>query len=379
MAINIQKSKKYNSHKIVIIVTEHFTFDYYIAQLVVFCSERNFLVLGKFSVSQIKHREKLYKNVEFKNINITRRGIGFSNLFIIFKIYKILKSENFAKVITIMPKANILGQIASKLAYIKHRIVILTGNIWYDKKGIKRIMLKFIESFVIFLSTKTLADSKSQSDLLKHIHPNFLKNRIFWINSISPGQNSNFRNQKFLKNSNEIFKVGHFGRISLRKGSDDAIKIGSIFLKNSKEGIFIIAGPIEDQILNKQISELIKINPKRAIVYEGFFDIYEMLSKIDILLMPSIYEGYGITAIEASKTGTLVLGYDVVGLKDSIIDNVTGLKVPYRNWEKMIEILSFYEKNRKKLYKFQEKSYKYSLKAFTSKRILGALKKELNI
>ena len=54
------------------------------------------------------------------------------------------------------------------------------------------------------------------------------------------------------------------------------------------------------------------------------FDINSVLQDADVLIMPSAYEGFGIAAIKAAKLETYVIGYDVVGLKDSILDGKTG-------------------------------------------------------
>jgi len=43
------------------------------------------------------------------------------------------------------------------------------------------------------------------------------------------------------------------------------------------------------------------------------------------ILLPSIREGYGLSVIEANSVGTPAIGWNVPGLRDSIIDNTTGL------------------------------------------------------
>lgn len=277
-----------------------------------------------------------------------------------------------------MPKANFLGQIGAFLANVDYRYVILTGPIWLDRKGISRLILKFFEMIIIYISSKTIADSKSQAEFLRSVHPFFLK-KISSTNSISPGQKKITMNREFNKKIQEGLKVGHFGRLSIRKGSDDAIKIATEFIKLSNTGTFTLAGPVEDIILEAQIFKLAKLKSKRINIYNGFFDMYKMLKKIDILLMPSIYEGFGISAIEASKLGVIVLGYDVIGLKDSIIDNITGLKIPYGRHDIMLERLLYFDQNRQDLFKFQKKSYDFSKKEFTENKILGSLKNELNL
>jgi glycosyltransferase involved in cell wall biosynthesis len=56
-----------------------------------------------------------------------------------------------------------------------------------------------------------------------------------------------------------------------------------------------------------------------------------LLSEASLLLMPNIpvfgdMEGFGITAIEAAARGLPVVAADLEGLRDSVIDGVTGLR-----------------------------------------------------
>ncbi len=54
---------------------------------------------------------------------------------------------------------------------------------------------------------------------------------------------------------------------------------------------------------------------------------FDLLRKANVLLVPSIREGWGVSVIEANAMGTPSVGYDVEGLRDSIIQGVTGLRV----------------------------------------------------
>ncbi len=53
--------------------------------------------------------------------------------------------------------------------------------------------------------------------------------------------------------------------------------------------------------------------------------------------MPSVREGYGIVAIEANACGTSAVGWDVPGLRDSILDGKTGILVPFDDTYKLAE------------------------------------------
>ncbi|MGC2296777.1 MAG: glycosyltransferase family 4 protein [Candidatus Dormiibacterota bacterium] len=55
-----------------------------------------------------------------------------------------------------------------------------------------------------------------------------------------------------------------------------------------------------------------------------------ILSRADLLLLPGTREGWGIVAMEAASYGVPVVAYDIPGLRDAVLDGVTGVVVPPR-------------------------------------------------
>lgn len=53
--------------------------------------------------------------------------------------------------------------------------------------------------------------------------------------------------------------------------------------------------------------------------------VSELLGRAWVLAYPSVREGFGLTVIEANAHGTPAVGYDVPGIRDSILDGKTGL------------------------------------------------------
>lgn len=53
-----------------------------------------------------------------------------------------------------------------------------------------------------------------------------------------------------------------------------------------------------------------------------------LLSRADLLLLPGTREGWGIVAIEAASYGVPAVAYDIPGLRDVVLDGVTGVVVP---------------------------------------------------
>ena len=60
-------------------------------------------------------------------------------------------------------------------------------------------------------------------------------------------------------------------------------------------------------------------------------DTAEFLAGVDLLAMPSLYEGLGVAALEAMAAGRPVVASRVGGLAEAVLDGTTGLLVPPRN------------------------------------------------
>ena len=68
-----------------------------------------------------------------------------------------------------------------------------------------------------------------------------------------------------------------------------------------------------------------------AVIFSGRVDkrrVIELLRSAWVLAYPSVREGFGLAVIEANAHGTPAVGYDVPGIRDSIIDGLTGILVP---------------------------------------------------
>lgn len=69
---------------------------------------------------------------------------------------------------------------------------------------------------------------------------------------------------------------------------------------------------------------------------------FERLRKAHVLMVPSVREGWGCTVIESNAMGTPAVGYNVPGLRDSIVDGKTGILVdpdPHHLAQAVVDLL----------------------------------------
>ena len=72
----------------------------------------------------------------------------------------------FEAVHSVTPKAGITTALAGRLAGIKHRIHIFTGQVWATKHGFMRFLLKSIDKLTATLDNHILVDGESQREYI---------------------------------------------------------------------------------------------------------------------------------------------------------------------------------------------------------------------
>jgi L-malate glycosyltransferase len=118
----------------------------------------------------------------------------------------------------------------------------------------------------------------------------------------------------------EEIVIGSLGRLTAQKNFSVLIKAVAL-LKNNKFQVLIAGAGEEKANLEKLISEL---GLKEKIKLVGLQESEEFLNKLDIFVLPSLWEGLGIAVLEAGLKGLPVIASSVDGLKEIITDGVTG-------------------------------------------------------
>jgi glycosyltransferase involved in cell wall biosynthesis len=84
-------------------------------------------------------------------------------------------------------------------------------------------------------------------------------------------------------------------------------------------------GPLRDQLE----TEAKRLGVAEEVCFLGFVaDTARFLAGVDLLAMPSLYEGLGVAALEGMAAGRPVVATRVGGLSESVLDGVSGFLVP---------------------------------------------------
>ena len=137
-------------------------------------------------------------------------------------------------------------------------------------------------------------------------------------------------------------------RFQKYKGIDYLIRAMKFVLQEVPSAELIIAGSgdetnIERQLSGTDYSPSVKVINRRSNQWDD--EKRELFAKAHLSVVPSIREGYGIVVIEANACGTPVIGWNVPGLRDSILDGKTGVLVPFGDVEKLGKQIALYLKD----------------------------------
>jgi glycosyltransferase involved in cell wall biosynthesis len=128
------------------------------------------------------------------------------------------------------------------------------------------------------------------------------------------------------KISQEVPLIGAIGRMVWQKGFNYFIEAIPEIVRHMPDAKFIFVGdgPLKDQLIVK--SE--QLNVRDRIVFAGFrSDIKEILSNIDLLVVPSLLEGFPMITLEAMAMAKPIIGTNIDGITEQIIDGENGILV----------------------------------------------------
>lgn len=215
--------------------------------------------------------------------------------------------------------------VAMGLFWTKKSIVLihqLYDDFWSAYYGqLFGNILKIFEKFLLHIYNKKGVITVSNSTCVDLLRFGFKSENISIVHN---GVEALPDIQKYKKEKDNFSNiVMYLGRVVKTKNTNDAIRA---FLK-AKESIsdlklYVVGDGDQKEYLEK------KYEGQKDITFFGFVsevEKYRLLREASLLLVPSIREGWGQIVIQAASVATPVVGYDVAGIRDSVVDKKTGI------------------------------------------------------
>lgn len=262
------------------------------------------------------------------NAKLVRKPSPFKDLKSLVLLISYFTSNRFDLVVYSTPKALLLGSLATLLTRHKNTIAIVRGRAYENYSGKKRCFYQILDKISLLNSKQVIFISKSLMNAYLQEKLVAQKKSFLLGSGSSNGVNtekfrpSNTRDKR-LPNDTKSFIVLIAGRICPDKGLYDLANV--ISLIKSENVIFRLVGPIEDKD-----SELFldKLKQKHSNIEHIPYSksIEDHFQQADLNLFLTHREGFGNVAVEAASCGVPTFAYNVIGVKDSVKQGVSGKK-----------------------------------------------------
>lgn len=315
------------------------------------------------------------------NVAIERSIHISADIKAVISLAKYFKTMKFDAVHSVTPKAGLITALASRLAHIKQRTHIFTGQVWATRKGVSRSLLKTIDRFIATLDNHILVDGESQRRFL--INEGVLserKSQVLGAGSICGANTRRFTpneptrrhwRQKLGIPDNKVVYT-FMGRLNHDKGIYELLGAFNYIVTKCPEAYLLLFGNDEENCISR-ITEYPEIKENKNFQYYGATsEPQEALQASDIFCLPSYREGFGMSVIEASCLGIPVICSDAYGLADTIVNNVTGLRCKVGSVVSLAEAMESMYNNPQMRIEMGQNGQHRVLDLFTGEKIVAA-------
>lgn len=286
----------------------------------------------------------------FIPVDLTRVINPLKDLKVICRLLKIFYKEEFDLVQYSTPKAALLASVASFLARVPARVYLLWGLYYQGQSGIKRTILKLVERITCLLSTHILPNSyemvdvAEQDGIVRRSKCEVILNGSACgvdLEELNPDNYKHCREtiRNELKIPQDAVVIGVFSRLTGDKGINEIVAAFRQITQQLNNVFLLVIGNQEvKDWLKPETEEVLRTHPKiRALGRQETLLPY--YAAIDIFCLPSYREGFPQSPLEAQAMELPVVATDIMGNREAVVNNQTGLLVKPRSSETLIEPL----------------------------------------
>jgi glycosyltransferase involved in cell wall biosynthesis len=281
-----------------------------------------------------------WEGVTVKEIDIPREISPIRDIRALLKLFAYFLRERFDIVHSATPKAGLLAGLAGLLCRVPVRLHTFTGQPWVELSGALRFISRLADKMTSRFSTVVYADSPSQAEFLvaEKIVPRG-RIRVIGKGSLSGVNISEFDRRRWTEKANAVRarlaiaeeqKVVVFvGRVTVDKGICELVDSAVRLRREGYSLALILVGPFEphlDPLPPETLEAIQGADWIHSIGYTSEPQSY--LGCADVMCLPSYREGFGMVVIEAAAMMLPAIGTHITGLRDAIVDGVTGILVP---------------------------------------------------
>jgi len=315
------------------------------------------LLAGSESEKEILERISLENDITFYQIDSLVRNISLHNdLKALFKIYKIIKENNYDIVHTHIAKAGVLGRIAAKIAGVPHIIHGVHGITFPDQINIfKRELFKNIERLCGLFTDKfiTVGDDMKQ----KYINAKVGNPKDYttirsgmelsqFINAADNEQKKILSLKEDLGLKDDDLLIGMVSKLEKRKGYKYFLEVAKDIVEEFPNVKFLIIGNGSEY--DRLVKKVNRMNLNNNVIFTGYrTDIADVFSILDIKILTSLWEGLPRVLVQAAAVAKPIVTFNVDGAWEIVDEGKNGYIVPMKDTKAMTRKLKLLIKDDK--------------------------------
>jgi len=291
-------------------------------------------------------------------VPMTRSISPIRDLCSAWRLWKILRDLKPHILHAATPKADLLGPLVARLTGVPVVVSSLFGLPQMTRTGPLRRLLDATTSLSCRWSDRVWCDSFSMRDYVARaglcptdkliVLGQGSVGGVDALGAFSPRLNGPEVRNAIRQRHNipgDARVIGFVGRIVADKGMRELAAAWRVLREECADVHLLLVGPFEaGDPLRQEDQDLFQTDPRVHLAGRQQ-NIPSYLAAMDINVMPSYREGFGITNIEAAAMALPVVSTLIPGCVDSVQDGVTGVLVPPRDAKALTAAVTAYLRN----------------------------------
>lgn len=275
-----------------------------------------------------------------------------------FAIRKAIKTGDYDAVhINMLSTANIVPFLAAKMSGTK--VIVHSHNSDVPSGKIRQILHRINQPVIGKLADARFACSDLAGKWM-------FKNKPFRIIPNAMDISKYAFNEETRKEIRDMFNIGdsfvlgHVGRFQEQKNHKYIVKIFDAYHKKNKNSKLMLVG--QGELQNEIKADLTSLGLiDDVIIINESNEVEKLYQAMDVFILPSLFEGLSLVAIEAQLSGLPCLFSDTLTKETKITNNVEFIGIDDCNIEVWSnEIKAYQEKNNSRICKLLNESFNIS-------------------
>ncbi len=326
--------------------------------------------------------KKLQKiNVKFIPIPLERNGLNpFADLFLIFKLYRILKQEKPDLIFSYTIKPVIYGSFVAKFVSVPeiYSMITGTGYVFLDQ-GLKNKIVGWIarKLFRFSLGLNKIVFFQNKDNQAFFIQQSLVSNKNKTVVVNGSGVDCEYYSEQGFPQTLSFLMIARFLK---DKGIYEYVEAAKqIKARYPKVECFLV-GWIDtnpNSILPQELN---------AWVNQGYIhhlgklsDVRSAITQASVYVLPSYHEGTPRTVLEAMAMGRPIITTDTPGCRETVIPKINGFLVPPKDAQALASAMEYFILNSNEIPKMGKESRKIAVEKYDVHKVNTSLLKAMGI